>query len=135
MEDASFLGTGWSFPLRFSSVGVSMSSAEKDIAESLRILISTQPGERTMNPHFGCDLREFTFHSLNASTIAQLKDRISRAILFFEPRVMVEHIHVVEQDHDFGCIRIEVGYVVNSTNTRHNLVFPYYLTEATDVMV
>lgn len=135
MEDAAFLGTGWSFPLRFLSNGVSMSSGESDIAESLRILISTHPGERTMNPHFGCDLREFMFQSLNASTMIQLKDRIARAILFYEPRVTVESIQILEPQVNFGYIQIEVSYLVNSTNTRHNLVFPYYLTEATEVIV
>lgn len=134
MMDSSFLGRGWAFPVCFHSSGVVMSSADKDIAESLRILISTHPGERIMNPHYGCDLREFMFRSLNASMIVQLKDRISRAILFFEPRVSVEKINVAEHDESVGCLRIEIVYVVNSTNTRHNLVFPFYLLEATDVM-
>lgn len=135
MDDASFLGTGWSFPLRFDSNGVGMSSGEKDIAESLRILISTQPGERTMNPHFGCDLRGFMFQSLNTSTIIQLKDRIARAILFYEPRVSMDSINIVEQKEESGLIQIEVAYKVNSTNTRHNLVFPYYINEATEVIL
>lgn len=135
MNEASFLGTGWSFPLRFDAMGVAMSSAEVDIEESLRILISTQPGERIMNPHFGCDLREYAFRPLNESTAEQIKDRISRAILFYEPRVMVEKITVVLEEDRIGKIRVEVAYVVNSTNTRHNLVFPYYLTEATDAII
>lgn len=135
MSDTSFLGTGWTFPLKFHSRGVSLSHGETDIAESLRILISTQPGERTMNPHFGCDLHEFTFKPINASTISQLKDRIARSILFYEPRVAVETIEVIEQNETSGALRIEIIYVVHSTNTRHNLVFPYYLTEATEAIV
>lgn len=132
MSDSAFLGTGWAFPIRFDRTGVAMSSAEQDIEESLRILLSTQPGERMMNPHYGCDLRASAFQSLNNSTRIQLQDRITRAILFFEPRVHVESVEIMFPDAIEGKAQVEVAYVVNSTNTRYNLVFPYYLTEATD---
>jgi len=133
--DAAFLGTGWSFPLRFSPSGVALSVAEQDIEESLRILLSTRPGERVMDPHYGCDLRAFSFRVLDVTTITQIKDCITRAILFFEPRVRVEGIDVIYSEESSGLVRIDVGYVVNSTNTRYNLVYPFYLAEATDVIL
>ena len=46
MDADAFLGRGWSFPLELTEDGVKMSSYEKDIEESLRILFSTSPGER-----------------------------------------------------------------------------------------
>ena len=41
MDADAFLGRGWSFPLELTEDGVKMSSYEKDIEESLRILFST----------------------------------------------------------------------------------------------
>ena len=62
MLDTSFLGRGWSFPVSFSGKGgAKMSEYEDDIAESLRIILMTYPGERTMQPEFGSRLRDFCF--------------------------------------------------------------------------
>ena len=57
---ASFYGTGWSFPPAFDNTlsGVQMVSDMVDIQESLQILLSTRPGERIMQPNYGCDLEE-----------------------------------------------------------------------------
>jgi len=54
----SFLGTGWSFPPEFDPVSgsVVLVSNEKDIGESLDILLSTSLGERVMQPRYGCNL-------------------------------------------------------------------------------
>ena len=48
--------------------------------------------------------------------------------------VDVEDI-VVEQTDAVGVLRINIVYVVRSTNSRRNLVFPFYLNEATDASV
>ena len=60
-----FLGTGWSFPPTFQTSGkeVEMVSYEQDIKESLHILLSTSPGERIMQPSFGCDLKKILLHT------------------------------------------------------------------------
>ena len=69
----SFLGTGWSFPPRFSkqAEGLELSSFEDDIAESLYILLSTTPGERIMNPEYGCDLQSQVFQNINNTFTSQ----------------------------------------------------------------
>lgn len=132
MNPASFLGTGWSFPPRFTRNGVRMVSDEEDIEESLRILISTHPGERSMRPDYGCGIRSHNFASLDESEKAVLSATIRRAILFHEPRITVEKINVRESEEDMGTILIGIDYTVDATNNRRNIVFPYYLAEGTD---
>ncbi|MFZ6720349.1 MULTISPECIES: GPW/gp25 family protein [Undibacterium] len=133
-NNASFLGTGWSFPPEFSRRGnVRMISAEEDIHQSLLILISTTPGERVMQPNFGCGLKAQIYENLNESTITVLKDLIRRAVIFYEPRVVLE---AIETDHSYiyeGRLNIELIYRIVTTNTRHNLVYPFYFREGTDV--
>jgi len=133
-NNASFLGTGWSFPPEFSRRGnVKMISAEEDIHQSLLILISTTPGERVMQPNFGCGLKAQIYENLNESTITVLKDLIRRAVIFYEPRVVLE---AIETDHSYiyeGRLNIELIYRIVTTNTRHNLVYPFYFREGTDV--
>ena len=60
-------------------------------------------------------------------------DLVERAILFFEPRIIVEEISITEPgDVEImeGKIVISIDYVIPGTNTRNNFVFPFYLREA-----
>ena len=60
-SENSFLGVGWSFPVRFdrTSRQAAMVTKEEDIDQSLRILLATYPGERILNEEYGCNLRQF----------------------------------------------------------------------------
>lgn len=134
-SNKSFLGQGWSFPPSFSNrtKTTEMISYEEDIHQSLIILLSTQPGERLMHPTFGCALHKRVFDNINLSTITQIKGMVERAILFFEPRIKVNHITVQVDELHEGKININVDYTVRTTNTRTNLVYPFYFEEATDI--
>ena len=131
----SFLGTGWSFPPRFEKrmSHVAMVSEEDDIRESLIILLSTRQGERVMNPLYGCNLDELIFAPLNLTLKTQVANLIKTAILYFEPRIDLEKVKIVENDDLEGELLIELDYKIRSTNTRRNLVYPFYRGEATDV--
>lgn len=129
----SFLGTGWAFPPSFSDKGVLMVSAEQDIRESLYILLSTTPGERIMQPTYGCGLKLHVFDQLNESSVAVMKDIVQKAILFFEPRVTVEQIDISDEEAMEGKVNINVIYKVRATNNRYNLVYPFYFSEGTNV--
>lgn len=135
-QDNSFLGTGWSFPPEFSRRGkVSMVSAEEDIKQSLLILLSTSPGERVMQPTFGCGLKHHVYENIDESTVTILKDLITRAILFFEPRVKLEMILSDASAAYEGRLDFTIMYRIISTNTRHNIVYPFYLREGSDVQL
>ncbi len=131
----SFLGKGWSFPPAFDKVNhqVRMVSDAADIAESIRIILSTTPGERLMQPQFGCNLKRLAFEPVDSSFVAELNHLIYHALLDYEPRVNFISAEVTEQDEPKGIIRITIHYSIISTNTRHNIVFPFYLLEGTNV--
>ncbi len=134
-NDRSFLGTGWSFPPSFqlATTNVQMSSEEVDIRESLIILLSTRPGERVMNPAYGCNLDDLLFAPLTLTLKSFVSDLIETAILYFEPRINLESIDI-EQNRDLeGELLIKIDYVVRSTNARTNLVYPFYRGEGTDL--
>lgn len=131
----SFLGTGWAFPPSFNSDSGSpeMVSAEQDINQSLNILLSTSLGERVMQPRYGCNLQDYLFEPLNASVIGFIKDLVTNAILFYEPRIIAEKIEVTSADlFDIieGRFTILVEYTIPGTNSRFNYVYDYYLNEA-----
>ena len=126
----SFLGTGWSFPVSFQKkTGVQMTSGEEDIRDSLQILLSTTLGERIMQPQYGCNMDELLFESLSATMNTFITNKIKTAILISEPRVTVNNIYLNSSNEVDGIVLIEIEYTIITTNTRHNIVFPFYKTE------
>jgi uncharacterized protein len=133
--DRAFLGRGWSFPPSFNRIipGVAMLEQEADIASSLEILLSTARGERLMLPHFGCNLDDLVFDSLDTRLKTLMADKIETAILYHEPRIEVETVTVDDHAELEGVVLIEVVYRVKSTNSRFNFVYPFYRLEGTDI--
>ncbi len=134
-ELKSFLGKGWSFPPSFShqTQSVEMVSEAKDIRQSLFLLFSISPGERLMKPTYGCDLHALVFDNFDASTESRLADMITTAIIRFEPRIILEDINIWQEDPYQGLIKIDITYTIRITNTRDNIVFPFYFKEGTNV--
>jgi phage baseplate assembly protein W len=134
-----FLGVGWSFPPEFhkytGKIGVKMVAEEDDIDESLRILLSTSTGERMMQPTYGCGLHTMMFNSIKESTITELKDIIQRAVLFFEPRITLNSVDIDTEDSLEGKLKIQLNYTVRKTNSRSNIVYPFYYLEGSMVRV
>lgn len=137
MEDftASFLGKGWSFPPSFNKEdkSVEMVSGLEDIEQSIRIILATMPGERTMYPGFGCGINRFVFESRDATQMTMLKDAVYDALLFNEPRIKVEDIKIHEDGKVDGLLKIHISFTVIMTNSRSNMVYPYYLMEGTNI--
>ncbi len=131
----SFLGVGWSFPPEFNkeAAAVKMISDEEDIKSSLEILLSTRLGERVMVPQYGCNLDELLFENLNRTLVTYVIELIKTAILYHEPRIDVDRIDISESDVLQGELFIKVEYTVRATNSRNNVVFPFYLEEGTDI--
>lgn len=131
-DAGSFLGTGWSFPPSFAPGGadVEMVSGPDDIHQSLEILFSTQLGERVMQDEFGCDLNRFLFEEIDRSLINGLTGMISDAILYHEPRISLDRLEIEESANEPGLLLISIDYTVRSTNSRFNMVYPFYLNEA-----
>lgn len=130
-----FLGRGWSFPPSFDAVlqTVEMTVQNEDIRRSLHILLTTTLGERVMQPRYGCNMEELLFESLDTTTKTVIRDRIKTAILYFEPRIEVERIFLNTTSALEGELLIEIDYLVRSTNSRFNFVFPYYRNEGTEI--
>lgn len=136
-QESGFLGQGWAFPPGFSleSKTAILAEEEEDIRQSLTILLSTQLGERVMQPEFGCNLQSVVFEKINTTTVTYIRDMIETAILYHEPRIRLLGISVKkheEEDRNSGTIIFDIMYLVRATNTRSNMVYPYSLTEATD---
>ena len=128
MADKRFLGTGMKFPPqidpatgRFVTV-----SGNRAVKESLYLILMTQTTERLVRPEFGSDIMSFTFMDTGTTVMSMFRRNITETILNQEPR-----ISDVDVDMEFrekqGAIIISINYLVAATNSRENLVFPFYL--------
>lgn len=134
-DTQAFLGEGWSFPPHFDrkSGKLITTVAVVDINKSLHILLSTRLGERVMVPNYGCNLEELLFQSLDTTLKTYIKDLVQTAILYHEPRIDVQKISLDTTNELQGEILIEIDYIVRATNSRANMVFPFYLKEGTEI--
>ncbi|WP_166920227.1 GPW/gp25 family protein [Flavobacterium poyangense] len=133
--EQDFLGIGWSFPPEFNvgSKTVTMLSDENDIKSSLEILLSTKIGERIMQPKYGCNMDELLFNPLNQTLKTFVSELIRTAILYHEPRIDVEKIDITKGDDLSGELLVLIDFKVRATNSRINMVYPFYKQEGTDL--
>jgi len=73
------------------------------------------------------------FDEVNESVVTEIRDAIERAILFFEPRISVNAIVMDESGIIEGRLDIRIDYTIRGTNTRSNMVYPFYFLEGTNV--
>lgn len=135
MNNRPFTGTGWSFPPTFDRTEgmVFLTSDREDIERSLEILLGTVKGERLMQPSYGCNLDEMVFESFNLTMKNYLIDLIKTAILYHEARIEPEKIELDERFIHEGRILISIDYIIRSSNSRFNVVYPFYINEGTEI--
>jgi phage baseplate assembly protein W len=133
--EQDFLGIGWSFPPEFkeSTKAVIMLTDENDIKSSLEILLSTKIGERIMQPKYGCNMDELLFSPLNRTLKTFVSELIKTAILYHEPRIDVEKIDITKGDDLSGELLVLINFKVRATNSRINMVYPFYKQEGTNL--
>ncbi len=134
-KNNSFLGRGWAFPpgFQYEMGTVETVEDEEDIKQSLGIILGTIPGERVMFPTLGCGIQKFVFESNDPTQISMLKDAIYDSILYHEPRIKLETIDIKDDTQIYGLLHIYIFYTVIITNTRSNMVFPFYFKEGTNL--
>ena len=128
-----FLGRGWSFPVDVHDDGrIALTGGDDGIRQSIRSILSTAPGERVMRPDFGCALADLVFAVNDDATAAEAAAAVREALALWEPRVDVIDVVATPGAPTAGTdatevLLIEIDYEVRATNSRFNLVYPFYL--------
>jgi phage baseplate assembly protein W len=127
----SVIGTGWTFPPRFTSAknGPVMTEDTPLLEQAIYLLLNTQIGERPLNPELGCGLSYFLFTEATPLMLTELKEEISSAVRTYEPRINLLDIQFDLTELYDGRINIVLDYQIRQTNARSNMVFPFYLNE------
>lgn len=129
MANTNFLGLGWNFPVvRNDSGQIGLApDSDTDIRQSIWTILATSPGERVMRPDFGCGLHDLVFGVSNAATATSVTAAVREALATWEPRIDVLDAYAAPDPAQPNVLVIEINYQVRSTNSRFNLVYPFYL--------
>lgn|GEM_PF-270200 len=134
--DPSFVGRGIRFPLAINPSGsLAFADGGESTDSSIRVVLSTAPGERVMRPGFGCRIWDLLFEPVNANTVGLMAEAVRDALAQWEPRIDVEDVDVVPDPYEQALVRIHVRYRMRATNDRRNLVYPFYVIprESTEI--
>jgi phage baseplate assembly protein W len=123
-----FLGTGWRFPILPDEAGrLSYAVGETSIEHCLRALLLTATGERVMRPDLGTKAQESVFAPGSVQNLRELERSITDAVRDFEPRVELSDVLAEADPADESRVTVSIEYRIRRTNTKANLVFPFYL--------
>lgn len=124
---SDLIGVGWAFPAGTTSGGgIRLATGGADLDGSIRMVLSTVPGERVMRPDFGCAMWDYVFAPLDANTLGMIEKTVREALGRWEPRIAVDDVRAVAHP-EAGKVTVEITYTARATNDRRNLVYPFYV--------
>jgi phage baseplate assembly protein W len=131
----SFLGNGLSFPIKMNARGeIMLVSGNEDIEQSIRIILSTKPGERVMRPTFGCRAHELMFDPRSPSTVSLLLEYVYDALRMWEPRIEVLSVNVNADDEIDGALLAEIEYEIKAIHDTRSIVYPFYIEAEEEIV-
>ena len=112
-DSVDLYGRGLGFPPLVGPNGQMLwSTGEANVRESICIILRTRPGERVMQPAFGCSLDSYLFEPNNTSTLRLIQEEVKRAIVRWEPRVTLDDIQVTINPVDPRAVDITIYYTL-----------------------
>lgn len=130
IRNREFLGKGLAFPLQFNPRGeIALANGERDIAQSIHLILSTIPGERPMRPEFGCRAWELVFAPADAETSSLMSYYITDALKFWEPRIDVVKVEIYRDLGENGGLLAEINYQIKATHDPRSIVYPFFIVD------
>lgn len=122
MDSGQLFGRGISFPPRVGPDGrVAWSEGELNVRESIQIILMTELRERLRLPDFGGGLNLFLFEPNTVTTRHLIKDRITKSLAQWEPRLQIEAVDVIPAPADPQGAIATITYKLVATQTRERV--------------
>lgn len=126
-QSRDHLGKGLSFPLRVNvQGGLQLSGGERNVEESINIILRTELKERVYRPTFGSRMTELVFAPMNPQNLLLLRLHVREALEMWEPRIILQEVRT-DPDPVRGKISIVILYRLKDSHDPRSLVFPFYL--------
>lgn len=127
-DEVDFVGAGWAYPLGTDATGgVALVAREREVEQSIRLILGTACGERPMRPEFGCRIHDHVFGPATSATAGQVAYDVRQALERWEPRIEVLDVGVGFDAIASGVLHVGVAYTLRGLNDPRNLVYPFYV--------
>lgn len=126
---SKFTGSGLRLPLKPAAKGGGFErvSGADLIVQSIWTILNTCRGEREMRPEFGSGLYDMMFTGDDAIALGKLARDVQEALGRWEPRIEVLAVTAATDPTNPDRILVRLEYTERATNSRYNLVYPFYL--------
>lgn len=90
-------------------------SLEECVAQQIRVILLTRPGEQIMRAEYGAGLSNFLHEPNTLTTQRRIRDAIGDALARWEKRIVVDDIGVTEVPGEPARLRVEIAYRLRRT--------------------
>jgi phage baseplate assembly protein W len=130
MNRGQVLGRGIAFPPRVGVDGrIAWSEGEQNIRDSIRIILSTDRGERLRLAEFGAGLPLQLFEPNTVATRHRIAQQILQALAAWEPRIAVDAVDVEEDPADPDSVIASINYQLVATQGREQMTVAVALAQ------
>ena len=122
MDAGKLFGRGIAFPPRVGVDGrLAWSEGAENVRDSIRVLLLTRQGERLLTPELGAGLDRWLFEPNTVTTRQVIKDRITKTLQKWEPRIVVESVDVDADPADARAAVATITYQLVATQARERM--------------
>jgi phage baseplate assembly protein W len=94
---------------------------EQSVAQQIRVILQTRPGEQLMRPGYGAGLENFLHESNTLTTHRRIRDLVATSLARWEQRILVDDIAVFAPNGQPGQVRVEIAYRLRRTGAASRL--------------
>ena len=115
-------------PVPDESGRLSWPNLEDSIAQCIRAILRTRPGEQLMRPTFGVGLEDFVGENDEPATRRRIHEAITLGLGRWEPRIQLSDVAITEGAEP-GWLRIDIHYRIRRTGAPRRLGLTLSLEE------
>jgi phage baseplate assembly protein W len=112
---------GWPFLPRPQAGGLSYPGMERSVRESIRVILTTRPGEQLMRPRFGVGLQNYLDNGNTIALRSQIQQAILQGLQNYENRITVDAVDVDPVPGDNSQLQINIYYRLLRTNSTQQI--------------
>jgi phage baseplate assembly protein W len=83
---------------------------EQSVRESIRVILSTRPGEQLMRPDFGAGLDRLLHEPNTLATRRAIRDLVQESLARWERRIVLDRVEVWDVSGEPSHVRVEIAY-------------------------
>lgn len=107
---------GWPLlPLPDEAGRLNWPALERSVADQIRVILMTRPGEQLMRPGFGAGLENYVHEPNTLNTRRRIRDLVVSSLNRWEQRILVDDVAVDEVPSEPARVRVEISYRLRRT--------------------